>query len=179
MLRSGGAAAELERRALLERSGEGTPVPVSVQGRIVRAADPGGAVADTLVVDSVLDVGDASRCPGLRVDRPLEETAWQLSGFPEPTSEVETAGAWLRMRGETGRIEGSTGCVELSGRFDREVTRLRFGGLNAGPGTCPQAWIHEDLLEALRLTGSYRIRGDTLQLLGEDGPLATFRAPGA
>jgi heat shock protein HslJ len=168
---------ELGRTVRLARPGVEPPVRVTVLGRVEPAPDSAGTPAFRLV--EVVEVHDSSACPGEGVDRPLTGPAWQLTGLPDRRDAVVAAGAWLRLREEPPVVEGFTGCAPLSGRYDWEVTRLRFGGLDAAPATCPAAPVHEAFLEALAATGSYRIRGDTLELLGEAGPVAGFRAAGA
>ena len=168
---------ELGRAVRLARPGVEPPVRVTVLGRVEPAPDSAATAAFRLV--EVVEVHASSACPGEGVDRPLTGPAWQLTGLPDPVDAVVAAGAWLRLRDEPPVVEGFTGCAPLSGRYDWEVTRLRFGGLDAAPATCPAAPVHEAVLEALAATGSYRIRGDTLELLGERGPVARFRAAGA
>jgi heat shock protein HslJ len=167
---------ELGRAVRLARPGAPPPVRVTVLGSV--ESTPDRPATATLRLDEVVEVHASSACPGEGVDRPLTGPAWQLTGLPDSRSEVPAAGAWLRLREEPPVVEGFTGCGPLSGRYDWEVTRLRFGGLDAGAATCPSAPVHEGFLEALAATGSYRIRGDTLDLLGEAGPVARFRAAG-
>lgn len=174
---AGGPGGVLERTVRLERPGSDGPVLVTVRGRVAAAtaADVG---LDSLEVVEVLRVHDASACPDEALDRALEGTAWQLAGLPRPDPSVSGGGAWLRLREDEGFVEGHTGCRPLSGRFAWTVSRLRFQGLAPSAGACPGDALHAGFLEALARTGSYRIRGDTLELLGEAGPVATFRAPG-
>lgn len=168
-------ATEVTRRIRLERPAEEGPVLVTL-----RLAGRGATDAtDSLRVTELVALHPAASCPEAPAQRPLEGTAWQLSGLPEPDAAVRAAGAWLRLREDVGFIEGSTGCRPLAGRYDWTVTRLRFSGLERAAGACQAAALHAAFLDALARVESYRIHGDTLRLLAEEGAVATFRAPEA
>lgn len=169
----GEAADSLARAVGLAGRGAGEATLVRIRARL--AEEPGGRV---LRVETVLDVGTEATCPEAPAPPPLEETAWQLTGLPRPDDVVVGLGAWMRLREEGTVLEGFTGCRELTGRYEWEGTRLRFRSLERSAGACPAAALHAELVEALARAGSYRLRADTLELLGESGAVATFRAPG-
>lgn len=180
---AGGGAEALRRRVLLDGAGEDGATRVTVRAWIVEAGGTGGdaspvpGASGTLRIQEVVAVARVSDCPEAPAAHPLEGTAWQLVGLPAPDPGVQGAGAWLRLRPEPAVVEGSTGCRELTGRYDWTVTRLRFSRLDASPAMCPESALHADFLAALGRTGSYQVRGDTLELLGEAGVVATFVAP--
>lgn len=168
----GGRADELERTFLLAADGGDAPALVALVGRVVEGGPP-DAPDLRLAVDSVVRVEAGADCPGLPVAPPLEGTAWQLVGLPPSDAGLAGVGAWMRLDGN-GRVEGFTGCRDLSARYDWRGTALSFTSIDATVGMCEAAEAHALFLDALQRTGSYRFRAGGLELLDEAGPVARF-----
>lgn len=107
----------------------------------------------------------------------LEGTEWVLVSLPGAPDPPEGARATLVLDDERGILHGSTGCGTFDGSYQLEGGRLRLGVTGVVPASCADALarLATDYLEALRLTGSWRLRADTLALIGEAGVVARFR----
>jgi len=173
------ASLELERGYLAlggARRPAGAPARVRVLGRVQERPAMEGPPRPHLVVDSVLELAAEGVCPEGRRAAPLVGTDWRLVGTPAPAAGTEERGAWLLLEDDPERVRGHTGCRPFGGRYAWTGTRLRFQALTASPGDCPGEALHRAVLEGLAAAGSYRIRGDTLELLGEPGPVLTLAA---
>ena len=84
--------------------------------------------------------------------------------------------ASLLLHPEERAATGSTGCNRFTGSYTLNGGRLSLGMTATTRMACPPPLmaLEADYLEALRLTGSFRILGDTLELLGEAGAVARF-----
>jgi len=103
---------------------------------------------------------------------PLEGTEWivvELPGAPPPPPGAR--GSVLR---------GSTGCNTFDGSWEVAGTRLTLGLTSITDRRCDGGLtrLETDYLEALRRTGSFRLRGDVLELLGESGVVARLEPRG-
>ena len=68
------------------------------------------------------------------------------------------------------RVSGSGGCNRLMGAFALEGSKLHFGPIATTRMACSAGMEQERrFLLALAKVDSYRIRGDRLSLLGQDG----------
>ena len=110
---------------------------------------------------------------------PLLDTYWrpvEIEGVPvpprpgtrEPNLMLSTGGN-LVLSGSN-RIQGFTGCNNVSGAFERNAASLRFKPLATTRMTCsPASDTEARYLSALNATVSQRITGKTLELLDADG----------
>jgi len=78
---------------------------------------------------------------------------------------------YIRLRSDTARVEGFSGCNSLFGQYERSGSdRLRFERLGSTRRACADSIPadHERrFMAALTATRRYAIRGDTLTLLDE------------
>jgi heat shock protein HslJ len=169
----------LERSYLASRTGPGEPLLVTVLGRVETRPGMEGGSRASLVVAEVREVLPQAGCGEAEVDRPFEDTQWRLetlAGVPAPPGVAAT----IRFLGERGEFEGYAGCGPFSGRYELSGSRLTLA-LTAGAGmVCGDEGsdgLRRDYLDALRTTGGFRLLGPVLELLGEVGPAARFRAP--
>ena len=111
---------------------------------------------------------------------PLLETYWrpvEIEGVPVParpgTREpnlILSTGGNLVLPGGANRVQGFTGCNNVSGAFERDAAHLRFKPLATTRKAClPANDIEERYLSALNATASQRVTGKVLELLDADG----------
>ena len=129
-----------------------------------------------------LGQGDQAGEQGARLERletvlsePLEGRYWklvELAGKSPLTGETH-----LVLHEKEGRVAGFTGCNRLMGRYQVEADSLALSPLGTTKMACAQETMiqEQELLEALQATSRYRILGDELFLLGDQGAtLARF-----
>lgn len=167
-----GASVILERAYLDARPGPGAPVLVTLRAHIASRPGMEGGTEDALVVDSVETVTPGGGCGGVP-DAALEGTTWVLTDITDAPPVPSGAEASLRLDAESGSVTGNTGCGGFSGSYDLAGGRLHIQPVEVSRAcTSDLSRLETDFLEALRLAGSYRIRGDTLELMGERGVVA-------
>jgi heat shock protein HslJ len=106
----------------------------------------------------------------------LDGTAWVLSSLPGRTP---LAGTAVTLQFAGARVSGSDGCNRFSGGYTPGKTGLQVGQLASTQMACPPDVMEQAraVTSALAESRSYRVAGDTLELLGEDGKArATFTA---
>jgi heat shock protein HslJ len=110
----------------------------------------------------------------------LTETQWNLT---EVEGEAVTARPpdsqpYIYLQEPADKISGSGGCNRLFGSFDLSGSSLQFHSIASTLMACTgSSGAHEPaLLDALKLTTSYEISGNTLQLKMDDRVLARFQA---
>ncbi len=107
-------------------------------------------------------------------------TLLELDGRPATPGPGGEA-PYLRLRSDTARVEGSTGCNSLFGRYERRAPDvLRFDALGSTRRACVDsvpANQESRFVAALTATRRYAIRGDTLTLLDDATLRARLMAP--
>jgi copper homeostasis protein (lipoprotein) len=174
-----GDALALERGYLNAREGPGEPLLVTVRGSITRRPAMEGPDADALVVESFVRAWPGWGCDDEAVDRPIEGVDWVLVELPGGSPVPEGGAASLRLDREDRRVSGSTGCNRYDGSYELTGPRLHVDPTAMTRAVCPYAGlaqVERDFLEALRVTGSARVIGDLLELIGERGVVARLRA---
>jgi len=168
----------LERAYLASRAGPGEPLLVSVHASVGARQGMEGGPLPTLVVDSLVEIMPGRGCGDEAPDAPLERTEWLLVGVVGGVPVPDGVEATLVLDPDEPAAAGSTGCNRFTGTYRIDGGRLTFGMTAATRMACPDPLmaLEADYLEALRLAGSYRLQGSTLELLGADGPVARFRA---
>ena len=110
----------------------------------------------------------------------VTETQWnliELNGNPVNVRSTEQQPyIYLQVQGD--RLSGSGGCNRFFGSFDLSGSSLQFHSVAQTLMACPGASMQREpeLLEALKLTTSYQILGNVLQLRLDDRVLARFEA---
>lgn len=169
------AYAELER-ALAEGSPEpGRPLLVRVRGSL--SGGSGDGAAPSLVVHAVDGADPGAGCGEAVADLSLEGTRWtlvELAGAPVSDG-VE---ATLVLDGAEKQASGSGGCNRFSGPYRLQGGSLTFGNLAATEMACagPAMEVERAYLRTLGSVGGYRLTGDALHLLAEEGVVARFRS---
>lgn len=167
--------AALESAYSRARRGRGQEVLVEVVGRVaLRPKIEGEGRERTLVVERVVGVRPNERCGSQTSNEPLESTRWKLTRLGD---KAVTVGAGQRepyfmLNSETGRVTGSGGCNQLSGRYEAEDGSLTFSGMAVTRMACPAGMdVERRFLAALRATNTAEITLKRLELFDENGRL--------
>ena len=137
-----------------------------------RIALPPDAVFEAVLAD-VSRAAAPVEVPGdEKADSPLRNTTWTLTELGEVS--VETADRQrtpnLTFAGDAPRVTGSGGCNRISGSFQLDGDRLRFGPLAGTKMACANGMEQERrFLRALSKVERYRIVGRRLELLDARG----------
>jgi putative lipoprotein len=110
----------------------------------------------------------------------LEGTRWKLidiSGTP-PVSGSGVEEVNVTLTGEGKRLSGSGGCNRLMGEYTLHRNSLRFKHIGSTMMACPDPVMKQEqaFMAALKDTTTYRITGETLELLKEQQVLARLEA---
>lgn len=110
----------------------------------------------------------------------LTETQWNLTEVEGEPVTVQAADSqpYIYLQEPGDKLSGSGGCNRLFGSFDLSGSSLQFHSIASTLMACAgNSSSHEAaLLEALRLTTSYQMSGNVLQLKVDDRVLARFQA---
>ncbi|HKP15662.1 MAG TPA: META domain-containing protein [Gemmatimonadaceae bacterium] len=167
--------AALESAYSRMRRGRGAEVLVEVEGRVaLRPRVEGEGRERTLVVERVVGVRPGDRCGSSTQNEPLENTRWRLTrlGDKAVSSDATQREPQLVLSSETGRVSGSGGCNQLSGRYEAEDGSLTFSTLATTRRACPSGMdVERRFLAALRATSRAEITQQRLELYDDDGRL--------
>ncbi len=109
-------------------------------------------------------------------DAPLRNTYWKfvsLQGEPVVVAERQRE-PHLIFSATEARVKGHGGCNGIIGGFDLDGDQLHFKGVAGTMMACLEGMAQEtQLLQALTRVARYRIAGDKLDLLDENGMLLT------
>jgi heat shock protein HslJ len=178
---AGGVAQDLDEAYLTTRTGVGDAMRVTVRAHSIPRAGGGG---EELVVDKVVKLSGEPACPGQHPDAPLAGTVWRALSLEDQPVSPTLGAVTLRLEDEGKTLQASTACRSLNGTFRWVGTQLTFDIIDAVERRCPATTstdamaLDAVMLDVLRTTGSYRIRADTLDLMGENGVLARFIVAG-
>lgn len=112
----------------------------------------------------------------------LLEKYWKLTELgdePIVFQEGQQREAHLILRFEGDRVNGHAGCNRFSGTYtlDADQQALSFSPLAATKMACPAMQLERKYLQSLQRVSRYRLEGDNLVLLQDNGnPAATFVA---
>lgn len=170
-----GAYAALERAYADGTRGSAQPLLVRVRGSVVGGAPAGAGGTASLVVEAVDGTEPEGGCGEGVTDLPLEGTAWELvelGGSPLPGGVRAT----LRLDRSAGRASGTNGCNPFTGHYRLEGASLTFGDMAVGARACAgaEADVERAYFGILGRVGGYRLAGDALELLSEEGVVARF-----
>ena len=116
-----------------------------------------------------------------RSGTPLQETNWrltQLGGQPLVLADEGGNDPEIVLHGNQNKVSGSGGCKSIVGTYVLSQNALKFTLADTTGFACSPRVIQQEktFANALKATRSYRIHGDTLELLLESEVLATFQA---
>jgi copper homeostasis protein (lipoprotein) len=160
----------------------GQPLLASLEGLITQrpSMEESRPPQRTLVVERFIAVWPRESCGNTLADSPLRGTYWKLVRLGDNPASAATRQreAHLRFATDALRVAGSGGCNRMTGSFELNGDRLRFGRMAATMMSCPDGMDQEKrLLKALEHVERYRIRGSHLELLdATDAVSARFEA---
>jgi heat shock protein HslJ len=172
-----GDALALERAYLNVREEPGEPFLVTLQGALTVRPGMEGTAVDALVVETFEATWPGMGCEG-PVDGALEDVEWVLVGLPGGPDIPPEARATLKLGREGRLLSGSTGCNRYRGAYELEGGLLTLSVAGSTRMACLEALmgLEASYLEALRVTGSFRLMGSRLDLLGESGVVARLES---
>lgn len=154
---------------------------VTQQGRLLFTTDRLYPVLDGRNAPLTLRLVSAREGAGNRMaDSPLRGTTWKLvhlDDLPVRAAEGQRE-AHLVLASEALRVSGSGGCNRITGSFELDGDRLRFGRMASTRMACPDGMEQEQrFLASLEKVERYRILGNHLEVLDAAGAvLARFEA---
>lgn len=160
----------------------GQPLLATLEGLITErpSIETGRPPQTTLVVERFIAVWPSESCGNTLADSPLRGTYWKLVrlGGEPVAAAAKQREAHLVFSADAFRVAGSGGCNRLTGGFELDGDRLRFGRMASTRMSCPDNMDQEKrFLDALVHVERYRIRGSHLELLDAAGTVyARFEA---
>jgi len=160
----------------------GQPLLVSLEGLITHrpSMEEGRPAQMTLVVERFISVWPRETCGNGLVDSPLRGTYWKLVrlGDNPVAAAMEQRKAHLVFAADGLQVAGSDGCNRLSGSFELDGERLRFGRMASTRMSCPDDLDQQQRFRrVLEQVERHRIRGSHLELLAATGAVsARFEA---
>ncbi len=168
---------DLEAAYLRERPGPGAAVLATVNARIVnRPAMQGEGRGPSLVVERMIRIDAAGRCPPRVTDAPFAGTYWKVVrlGDQPVTGKYRPNEPHLVFdpEGVTGRVAGAGGCNRLVGGYTREGNAIGFDRMAGTRMACAEGMDTEQALQqALQDATTWRSNGAMLELLDDEGQL--------
>ena len=131
----------------------------------------------TIEVYMILPSPDAGSAKPAAV---LENTYWKLVAVGDTPAIALPAAreASFMLHPGDHRLSGSGGCNRLLGKYELGVDTLKFAPSGTTMMACPEALMQQesDFVSALKMTTSYKVSGDTLELRNGERVLARFMA---
>jgi heat shock protein HslJ len=105
----------------------------------------------------------------------LEGTEWRLvdiGGQPSPAGADSTRHPGFTLLAEGRKVQGSAGCNRMTGTYQLDGQKLKFGPLATTRMACPDMQTETAFLKALEATTRYEVSGSSLTLFGADTAVA-------
>ena len=109
----------------------------------------------------------------------LEGTEWRLvdiGGQPSPAGADSTRPPGFTLLAEGRKVQGSAGCNRMTGTYQLDGQKLKFGPLATTRMACPAMQTETAFLMALEATTRYEVYGSSLTLYGADTAVARLEA---
>lgn len=109
----------------------------------------------------------------------LEGTEWHLAdigGQPSPVGADSTRHPGFTLLAEGRKVQGSAGCNRMTGTYQLDGQKLKFGPLATTRMACPAMETETAFLKALAATTRYEVSGSSLTLYGADTAVARLEA---
>jgi heat shock protein HslJ len=113
---------------------------------------------------------------------PLEGTEWRLAeigGQPQPAESMTTRTPGFTLTASGRKVQGSAGCNRMTGTYELDREKLKFGPLATTRMACPGMATETAFLKALGATTRYEIAGTKLTLFGADTAVARLEQTGS
>jgi heat shock protein HslJ len=113
------------------------------------------------------------------VTHELVGTRWALVRLGDKAVTISDGGreAYIALNSVEARVVGHAGCNRIASTYQLNDSHLSFGEVIATRMFCPDMPTETALLEAMKVTASWKISGSQLQLLdASKKPVATFEA---
>lgn len=150
----------------------GLPVMASFDGSIRQGRRPEDGSGEVLV-ERFVGVWPGETCERARSPATLRNTYWRLLrlGDTEVAASPNRREPSLILREGERRFSATVGCNPIAGRFTVEDGNLRFGQIQGPRLDCPSPLdaLEDRLVDGLEATQSWRISGQSLELLDEHG----------
>ena len=105
----------------------------------------------------------------------LEGTEWRLvdiGGQPSPAGADSTRHPGFTLLADGRKVQGSAGCNRMTGTYQLDGQKLKFGPLATTRMACPAMQTETAFLKALAATTRYEVSGSSLTLYGADTAVA-------
>ncbi len=105
----------------------------------------------------------------------LEGTEWRLvdiGGQPSAAAADSTRHPGFTLLAEGRKVQGSAGCNRMTGTYQLDGQKLKFGPLATTRMACPAMQTETAFLKALEATTRYEVSGSSLTLYGADTAVA-------
>ena len=109
----------------------------------------------------------------------LEGTEWRLvdiGGQPSPAGADSMRHPGFTLLAEGRKVQGSAGCNRMTGTYQLDGQKLKFGPLATTRMACPAMQTETAFLKALEATTRYEVSGSSLTLYGADTAVARLEA---
>ena len=109
----------------------------------------------------------------------LEGTEWRLvdiGGQPSPAGADSTRHPGFTLLADGRKVQGSAGCNRMTGTYQLDGQKLKFGPLATTRMACPAMQTETAFLKALEATTRYEVSGSSLTLYGADTAVARLEA---
>jgi uncharacterized lipoprotein YbaY/heat shock protein HslJ len=157
----------------------GAPVVVTIYGRLEPSLPMEGKLPqDHVIVDRFLQIWPDETCAKVGVETSLSNTYWklvELNGRAVATREDQREVHMLLHPGDA-RVNGFAGCNQFNGGYRQTGPNLHFDQLATTLMACPYSDEERAFMQALESVTSYQTLGESLDLRGESGSIARFRA---
>jgi len=109
----------------------------------------------------------------------LVGTEWRLAdigGQPAPAGAESARHPGFTLLAEGRKVQGSAGCNRMTGTYQLDGQKLKFGPLATTRMACPAMETETAFLRALEATTRYEVSGSSLTLYGADTAVARLEA---
>jgi copper homeostasis protein (lipoprotein) len=174
-----GDNAALERAYTTAAKAPPELVLVILEGHVAeRPAVEGDGTRVCLIVDRFLNVWPGETCEKAGVETPLTNTYWKLVSLNGDAVETHPGQREVHLLLETdeSKVRGFAGCNNFFGGYTVEGEDLRFEQVASTMMACPHLDEETTFLQALEKVTAYEILGESLELCGDDGMRARFKA---
>lgn len=178
-VRGGPDNAALERAYSESGVEPGSPVKVTMRGRIERQAAMEGTGKEVVVVVEALEgVWPGESCGSPFADAALTNTRWRVTRLDDQPVTVPDGGEapHLRLHPGDSRVTGFAGCNQVMGRYELgENGNLQFPQLASTLMACPDTGEQEQrLMRALEAVTGFEIDGSHLMLRDDQGATRVY-----